>query len=122
MPNLYTFPLAPCVLHGRAAIGFKMEQLVVPSDEVNRDPIWKSLVHQIPSTDLAALSKLNALIEAATQAALDAGCDAIQSALGVTDGGVAGMYFSGGTEDEVREHLRNYMLSELRHLGSAPKL
>lgn len=52
------------------------------------------------------------LIERATNAALDAGCALIQSALGVTAGDLAGLHFSGSGADAVRRVLSEYLEAE----------
>lgn len=45
--------------------------------------------------DANRLVALNKLVDTATQAALDAGCLAVQQALDIATGDVAGMHFSG---------------------------
>lgn len=44
--------------------------------------------------------------------ALDAACKSIQDAIGQSDGGVAGQFFSGPSGKEIRGILREYVLSE----------
>jgi hypothetical protein len=52
--------------------------------------------------DMKALADLEKVIECAVENALDAGCLTIQKHLGVTDGGFAGVFFSG---PEYRQQL-----------------
>lgn len=57
--------------------------------------------------------QIEALIEQATHAALDAGCKIIQEALGVKAGDLAGTFFSGGEHaDSVQGALRAYVRAE----------
>jgi len=57
-------------------------------------------------------------IEDLAEDALNAACLAIQQKLEVSDGGVAGMFFSGVEGDEVRAHFNNYIRLELNWMGS----
>lgn len=50
------------------------------------------------------------------EAALDAAAATIQDALGVTDGGFAGLYFAGDRGDAIRRILRGYIAAERAHL------
>ena len=45
--------------------------------------------------------------------ALNAACESIQDALGQTDGGMAGMYFSGSTEEVVIAIFESYIRTEI---------
>lgn len=59
------------------------------------------------------MQKLNDVLTSATEAALDAGCLAVQEALQIETGGVAEMHFSAVAQRApVREALANYILSE----------
>ena len=51
------------------------------------------------------------------EVALDAAVATIQDALGQTDGGFAGHYFSGDTGDAVLRLLRDYIAAERAHLA-----
>jgi len=62
--------------------------------------------------DDAELKRLNEALDTAVDSALDAGCLAIQEALGETDGGFAGMYFSGDAGAAVRDVLANYLVAQ----------
>lgn len=50
--------------------------------------------------------------------ALNAVCLHIQNKLGVTSGDVAGMYFSGPVDDQIRMILAGYIKSELNWMGT----
>lgn len=50
--------------------------------------------------------------ETFAESALDAACAAIQDALGVTDGGLAGLHFSGDAGDAIRRLLLDYIAAE----------
>lgn len=50
------------------------------------------------------------------EAALDAAVATIQGALGQTDGGFAGIYFSGDRGDAILRLLRDYAAAEREHL------
>jgi hypothetical protein len=55
----------------------------------------------------------NREVEELAQIALDAACFAIQEKLGQEDGGIAGMYFSGVTEDVVMSIFKSYIRTEI---------
>jgi hypothetical protein len=57
-------------------------------------------------------------IQELAQNALDAACASIQEALGQEDGGVAGMFFSGQSEEEILAILRQYARQEIRFMQS----
>lgn len=68
----------------------------------------------ISEEDAQNLKKVNQTLDDATQAALNAGCLAVQSALGVMSGDVAGVHFSG--PEQVRPialAMAEYLQSEL---------
>ncbi|AQH05744.1 hypothetical protein A9R05_42775 (plasmid) [Burkholderia sp. KK1] len=63
---------------------------------------------------------LNALIEEATQAALNAGCLTVQEAVGVDSGDLAGVFFSGSVNKEAIAHkFAEYILAELTEKATA---
>lgn len=63
---------------------------------------------------------LNALIEEATEAALNAGCLAVQEAVGVDSGDLAGVFFSGSADKEAIAHkFAEYILAELTEKATA---
>jgi len=65
--------------------------------------------------DADQLVALNKLVNTATQEALNAGCLAIQQALGIATGDVAGVYFSGSNEVRpVAQALVDYLMTEYR--------
>lgn len=58
------------------------------------------------------------LIDNAVEAAINAGCLVIQKAIGQTDGGVAGIYFSGDKERHwLTTVFRDYLATERSHTG-----
>jgi hypothetical protein len=58
--------------------------------------------------------KLNVALDDATEAALNAGCFAIQTAIGQDDGGIAGVHFSGDTATApIRTALGEYLITEV---------
>ena len=65
-----------------------------------------------PPLDGAGHDNEEALLEAATHAALDEGCRMVQEHLGVESGDFAGVYFSGTGTDGVKEILRGYLAAE----------
>ena len=63
--------------------------------------------------DAQALNALNALIEQAADAAINAGCLALQTELGISSGDVAGVHFSGSeARYGVACAMRDYIASE----------
>lgn len=56
--------------------------------------------------------EIDALVQRAVEAAINAACDLIQTELGVEDGGLAGMYFAGADELDVGA-LRSYAVAEI---------
>lgn len=52
-------------------------------------------------------------IQAIAEQALNAACESIQDALGQTDGGIAGIYFTGENEDMVLSILKSYIHTEI---------
>ena len=65
--------------------------------------------------DAEHLRYLGALLDEATNNALNAGCKSIQDALGETDGGYASLYFSDSkTVIGLRQTLAEYLLAQLR--------
>ena len=68
----------------------------------------------ISAIDAQELATLNTLLEDATQAAINAGCLAIQEKLGITSGDTAGASFSGGEKAAaISKALGEYLLLEL---------
>jgi hypothetical protein len=63
------------------------------------------------------IKTMNQNLADASELALHAGCKSIQDAIGQTDGGVAGIFFSGGEQREAIDRaLAEYMLCEYREL------
>ena len=52
-------------------------------------------------------------IQAIAEQALNAACESIQDALGQTDSGIAGIYFTGENEDMVLSILKSYIHTEI---------
>lgn len=55
----------------------------------------------------------NNFIELLAQTALHSACEVIQEELGQTDGGVAGIYFSGDKEHLIMQILKDYITTEI---------
>ena len=55
-------------------------------------------------------------IDSLAEDALNAACLSIQDALGQTDGGAAGIFFSGDAEEKIKEILREYVRFEIATL------
>lgn len=58
-------------------------------------------------------------IESLIEEALNAACRSIQDRIGQTDGGIAGMYFSGGNRDDFDKLFRQYIETERLYRESA---
>ena len=56
-------------------------------------------------------------IHAIAERALDAACLSVQDDLGQTDGGVAGVYFSGNREEIILDILKSYIQTEINFAG-----
>lgn len=56
-------------------------------------------------------------IQIMAENALNAACLSIQNELGQTDGGIAGIYFSGIAEEKILEILKDYIGSEINFAG-----
>lgn len=66
------------------------------------------------------LADLNALIEQATAAALNAGCLTVQNTVGVDSGDLAGIFFSAAADKEaIANKFAQYILAELRERAAA---
>lgn len=89
--------------------------------ECGRFDVDPQQVYGISKEDAQNLKNLNQLVEDATQAALNAGCMAIQTAMGVMSGDVAGVHFSGPEQTApVALAMAEYMLSELNLAPESP--
>ena len=56
-------------------------------------------------------------IDDLAEEALNAAVKLIQDRLGVEAGDLAGLFFSGRTEDDIKEWLRRYIKAEIRDQG-----
>lgn len=61
-----------------------------------------------------------AIAEEATQAAINAGCKLVQDALGITSGDVAGMFWTGGETESIRNAFDSYVNAEVTQLDRPP--
>jgi hypothetical protein len=108
-------------VNGVACIGFTDEASGVWISDPRKstcgrfeaDPVKDYGLTKEQVVDLLAL---NDSVEEAVEAALHAGCAEIQALLQVTDGGFAGIYFSGPEHREVMAKIfADYGLSEYNH-------
>ena len=84
------------------------------------EPIDPTEEYGISKEEADFIVKLNEALENATEDAVNAGCLAVQQAIGVTRGDYAGVYFSGDVErKKVREVFAKYMHSELQYGDNA---
>lgn len=101
---------------GLPALGFEHDDMFIHDpflSECGRFAVDPVETYQISLEDAQELARLNKLIDSATQAALDAGCLALQVALCIPTGDVAGVHFS--FSDQVRpvaQAMVNYLLAE----------
>jgi hypothetical protein len=58
-------------------------------------------------------------IQAIAEQALNAACESIQDALSQTDGGIAGIYFTGENEDMLLSIMKSYIHTEI-HFAKHP--
>lgn len=102
-----------------AVLGFVFEKEAVfihdPTlSSCGRFTVDPSAQYGISAVDAQELATLNALLEDATQAAINAGCLAIQEKLGIISGDTAGAAFSGGEKAAaISKALGEYLELEL---------
>lgn len=73
---------------------------------------------RVSPEDAAEIKNLHTALERSVQDALDAGCLAIQEALGVKDGGFAALFFSGSGKDGVKNALTEYLVAQADEVSS----
>lgn len=114
----FTFPLEVCEdpSSGIAQLGLVINGTVIfePSaSECGRFLVAPETAYGLSTEDVSQLESLNKLVADATQAALDAGCQAVQKALGVTAGDWAGAHFSEAARTSpVAKAMAEYILAE----------
>lgn len=101
---------------GLPVLGFEHDDMFIYDpflSECGRFAVDPVETYQVSLEDAQELARLNKLIDSATQAALNAGCLAIQTALHIPTGDVAGAHFS--SSDQVRpvaQAMVSYLLAE----------
>jgi len=91
------------VITDTPVLGFVINDMFIHDlflSECGRFPVHPVEAYGVSKEDATQLLTLNRLVEDATQAAINAGCRAVQEALGIATGDVAGAHFSGA--DTVR--------------------
>ena len=101
---------------GTPVFGFEVNDMFIhdPSlSECGRFSVDPSETYGITAEDAKELNRLNELLTAATEAALNAGCLHIQEALGIESGDLAGMHFPGTQASApVARALMDYLMAE----------
>lgn len=102
--------------------GFSINDMFITNpflSECGRFQVDPTETYGLSCEDADQLIVLNKLVDTATQDALNAGCLAIQRALGIATGDVAGAYFSGSNEVRpVAQALVDYLMAEYRLSGN----
>lgn len=97
-------------------LGFVLNEMFIHDpafSECGRFEVDALATYGVPAADVRQLKQLNDLVDAATQAALNAGCREVQDALGVTAGDLAGVHFSGSAAVQpVAKAMCEYILAE----------
>jgi hypothetical protein len=105
-----------------AAFGFVHDHVFVVHPFVSacsRFAVDPTKHYGISRADADELVRLNKLLDTATQAALNAGCKAVQDEMGITSGDAAGVFFSG--DENVRafsKGMADYIQFELVQAGA----
>lgn len=102
---------------GHPTFGFVIDDVFVTdpyASECGRFTADPARDYGLTPEDAKALAALNEGLREATEAAVNAGCKAIQDALGVTSGDVASRYFSSDASTKaVAQTLADYAEHEL---------
>jgi hypothetical protein len=103
---------------GQTVIGFTHRDMFIFDPTMSdcgrfkNDPSYYGLNWQ----ETLLLAAANRLVEVSAEEALNAGCRLVQDTFGITDGGFAGVYFSG---DEFRDQLQwqfaGYIAAQINH-------
>lgn len=97
-------------------LGFSINDMFISNpflSECGRFDVDPVETYGLSLQDATELVRLNTLIAEATQAALDAGCLAIQTALDIETGDLASLHFSGSERVRpVAQAMTDYLLSE----------
>lgn len=81
--------------------------------ECGRFPVDPEETYKMPRVDAQELEKLNKLVTEATEQAVNAGCTAVQKALKIESGDLAGDYFSGVDElKPIASAMIDYIIAE----------
>ena len=106
-----------------AVFGFEHEDMFIYDPyltECGRFECDPTELYGISKEDADQLVQLNRVLATATEAAVNAGCQSVQGALGINSGGVAGAFFS--DDDSTRafsKGVADYLQAELIVAGNA---
>lgn len=104
------------VSSGLPVLGFTVNDVFIHNpllSECGRFEVDPLQTYGISVADANALNELNALVERAAEDAINTGCLAIQKALEIASGDVAGVHFSGNeARYGVARAMRDYIASE----------
>lgn len=108
---------------GLPVFGFSINDMFITDpflSECGRFKVNPTEVYGLSQDDANHLVALNKLVDTATQDALNAGCLAVQQALGIETGDVAGVHFSGPAEIRpVAQAMVDYIQTEYNLRKSA---
>jgi hypothetical protein len=97
--------------------GFVINDMFISAPTISscsRFEVDPQVEYGLSPKEVEDLNALNMLLDTATQAALNHGCLAIQEALGIESGDVAGVHFSGAAQvAPVAQAMMDYIGSEL---------
>jgi hypothetical protein len=102
---------------GDARIGFEFKGVSISDatmSECSRFPV-ASAYYGLSNDDAYFLSRINTLVQEASEIALNSGARYIQDYLGVTTGDTAGLYFGGAQEFlvELENRMAEYICAEI---------
>lgn len=103
---------------GMPVLGFEADGMFIHKPRLSscgRFSVNPTEAYGISGAEADALVALNKVLDQATEDAINAGCLTLMNHLGVTDGGIAGVCFSGNSaRAQVARPLARYLLTELR--------
>ena len=103
--------------YGDPTLGFDVETKGMfihdpTTDETEMEPVDPLEYYGIPPEDIAELERLRKLVHDAVQDGINAACLTVQDAIGQTDGGVAGLYWTGRESDRFTAQMFEYVALE----------
>lgn len=102
---------------GLPVLGFEVKAMFIHDiflSECGRFTVDPVATYGVSLEDAQALKQLNQGLLDATDDAINAGCSSLQTLLGVTDGGIAGVCFSGDAQRApIAQALAEYLLTEV---------